>query len=479
MTGLLLAGCLDPDHEASEQQLASTGLSAEYFRSTTFEANQRVLARVDPTIDATYAWGSPAAVVPADGFSVRWTGRIVPRYSQTHRLTVTADDRARVYLDGVLVIDHASWWPSSAQVALTADREHLIRVEYVENWGWAAIKLEWESASQPREVIPTSRLVPAPSPPPQPATGPGGSAYPHGSCVETKRPHAWDDYTYWVYEPASPRPATAPIVVFNHGWMATEPHYYARWLDHLCRRGAIVIYPRYQGLLTLPQFFTPNAIVAVKDALAWLAATPGRVRPRVSDGMAILGHSAGGTVSAAMAGAAAANGLPTPRAVFPVEPAAPTAVPYTDLATIPAATRIACWVGDDDNVTGRLGCDAVFAGTAHVSGKRYWWQFSDLHGSPTLVADHFQPSEAAGYIDTLDTHGAWRIADEMIACAFGGTSCGASTGQGAWSDGTPVRPLLLAIDAVPACPVGSHATGCVATSSASATSPSPRIPDPQ
>ncbi|MEJ7596287.1 MAG: PA14 domain-containing protein [Kofleriaceae bacterium] len=461
ITGLLLVGCLDTGHDTLEQELETSGLTAEYFRSTTFEANQRVLARIEPSIDATYGWGSPASVVPVDNFGVRWSGAIVPRYSERYTLTIAADDTARVYIDGQLVIDHASAWaPSSTQLALTANRAHAIVVEYAEHWGWAAARLEWQSASQVREVIPTARLVPAPAPPPQPTAGSGGSDYPHGSCVETRRPHWWDDYSSWVYEPAAPRPASAQVVVFNHGWMGNEPQFYARWLDHLCRRGAIVIFPRYQNLLTLPQFFTPNAIVAVKDALAWLA-TPGHVQPRIADGMVVLGHSAGGTVSMSMAGAAAAQGLPVARAVFPVQPAAPAVVPFTDLPAIPATTRVGCFVGDADTVVGRLGCDAAFAGTPQITGKRYWWQFSDGHGAPRLVADHFQPSEAAGYIDALDTRGAWRIADDMISCAFTGTSCNATTvGQGAWSDGTPVHPLALTIDALPGCPAGSTATGC-------------------
>jgi hypothetical protein len=45
----------------------------------------------------------------------------------------------------------------------------------------------------------------------------------------------------------------------------------------------------------------------------------------------------------------------------------------------------------------------------------------------------------------------------MIAGAWC-TSAGLA--QGAWSDGMPVTPLLLTIDALPACPAGSHALGC-------------------
>jgi dienelactone hydrolase len=350
------------------------------------------------------------------------------------------------------VIDYRDGWtPATASVALTAGRRHALVVDYEEAWWWSSMRLEWSSASQPLEAVPTSRLAPAPAPPGQPLAGPGGSAYPHGGCTETKRAIWWnDDLTYWV-------------VVFNHGWMGNDPVHYAHWLDHLCRRGNIVIFPRYQQLLTLPGFFTSNAIWSVKDALAWLA-TPGHVRPRTEEGMVVMGHSAGGTVTANMADGWEANGLPTPRAVFAVQPATDYAVPYTSLAQIPPSTRLACWVGDEDDVVGRIGCDAIFARTAHVPGRRYIWQPSDRHGAPVLVADHFQPSELTTYTDAYDYLGTWRVADAMIDCAWRGRSCEVGAGPtldlGAWSDGVPVHPARVTIDAVPACPAGSTASGC-------------------
>ena len=52
--------------------------------------------------------------------------------------------------------------------------------------------------------------------------------------------------SYWIFEPADPKPAIAPVVVFHHGWLAVNPGIYGAWIDHLTRRGAIVVYPRYQ-----------------------------------------------------------------------------------------------------------------------------------------------------------------------------------------------------------------------------------------
>ena len=105
------------------------------------------------------------------------------------------------------------------------------------------------------------------TPPSQPQTGPGGKQYVHASV--TKNRYGKGGQEYWIFEPDSPKPRTAPVIVFLHGWGGMNPLYYGAWVDHLVKRGNIVIYPRYQAnLLTSINDFTPNTISAVKDAVA-------------------------------------------------------------------------------------------------------------------------------------------------------------------------------------------------------------------
>src|SRR5687768_8106765 len=67
-----------------------TGLRGEYFDNRDFTALK--LTRVDPSINFAWGTGSPAPAVGADTFSVRWTGRVSPRYSETYRFYTTSDD---------------------------------------------------------------------------------------------------------------------------------------------------------------------------------------------------------------------------------------------------------------------------------------------------------------------------------------------------------------------------------------------------
>jgi acetyl esterase/lipase len=105
------------------------------------------------------------------------------------------------------------------------------------------------------------------TPPTQPASGPGGKQYSH-SAVNKNR-YGKGGQEYWIFEPDAPKPAAAaPVVVFLHGWGGMNPLYYGAWIDHLVKRGNIVIYPRYQAsLLTQINEFTPNTLFAIQDAL--------------------------------------------------------------------------------------------------------------------------------------------------------------------------------------------------------------------
>ena len=104
------------------------------------------------------------------------------------------------------------------------------------------------------------------TPPSQPQTGPGGKQYLHTGVIKNR--YGTGGQEYWIFEPDSPKPRTAPVIVFLHGWGGMNPLYYGAWVDHLVKRGNIVIYPRYQAnLLTPIREFTPNTVAAIKDAL--------------------------------------------------------------------------------------------------------------------------------------------------------------------------------------------------------------------
>ncbi|MET0510175.1 MAG: PQQ-dependent sugar dehydrogenase [Thermoleophilaceae bacterium] len=141
---------------------SQAGLLGEYFDGVGLTGS--TVTRTDATVD--FNWGRTEGPIPefgADTFSVRWTGRVEPLYSETYSFYTNSDDGVRLWVDGKLIVgnwgDHAVA-ENSGTVALTAGQRYDIQLEYYENRGAAVARLGWSSASQAREVIPQGRLEP-------------------------------------------------------------------------------------------------------------------------------------------------------------------------------------------------------------------------------------------------------------------------------------------------------------------------------
>jgi PA14 domain len=124
------------------------GLTGEYFDNVNFTGYS--MTRADAMINFDWADGSPSSSMGVDDFSVRWTGTVVPRYSEAYTFYTTTDDGVRVWIDWQLIIDK---WVDQAptewtgQLTMEAGRAYAIRVEFYERGGGAMAWLKWSSAS--------------------------------------------------------------------------------------------------------------------------------------------------------------------------------------------------------------------------------------------------------------------------------------------------------------------------------------------
>jgi hypothetical protein len=102
--------------------------------------------RIDPEIRFDYNDGSPDPRMHAEPFSIRWTGYLSVPQDGDYTFYLTTDDGSRVWVDGVKAADawghHGVEEPRQGTVTLTKG-EHEIRVDYYEEYGWAAAHLEW------------------------------------------------------------------------------------------------------------------------------------------------------------------------------------------------------------------------------------------------------------------------------------------------------------------------------------------------
>src|SRR5206468_10448624 len=130
------------------------GLQGAYYDNLDF--TNLKLTRTDSAVNFDWGSGSPDASIGPDQFSVRWTGQVQPRYSQTYTFYTVTDDGVRLWVNGVLLIDKwadqgATQW--SGAMDLTAGQKYDLRLDYYENAGASAAKLSWSSASQVKEIV--------------------------------------------------------------------------------------------------------------------------------------------------------------------------------------------------------------------------------------------------------------------------------------------------------------------------------------
>ena len=135
------------------------GLMATYFRDRNL--SQPVLTRIDPNVDFDWGQGPPAPGIGKDTFSIRWTGKVEAKVSGPHTFLIRADNGARLWVGGKLLIDV---WQGQAQnrgtVQLEAGKRYDLRLEYYENRGSALVQLLWSAPGLRRQVIPQGQLAP-------------------------------------------------------------------------------------------------------------------------------------------------------------------------------------------------------------------------------------------------------------------------------------------------------------------------------
>jgi hypothetical protein len=319
-----------------------------------------------------------------------------------------------------------------------------------------------------------------PTGPTQPATGPAGTEYPHAG-MSVKGPY-WatgpgrdDNYLYYMYEPAFPAPASAPVMLFLHGWLAYEPAIYASWIQHTVKKGHVVVWVRYDATLSFPVRFPDKAIITWKDALRRLTLEPGHVRPATDGGRvlnAIAGHSIGGYMAAIIAARAAdpGNDIPAPGAVIAMEPGGLNVMRREDLTQIAPSTKLVLVVGEDDIAVADEAALAIWEGTPQIpnANRDYLLVQTDQYGSPPLIADHNFPMNIGreSTIDGLDFYATYKLTVGALNCAFKNLDCEYALGNGSfeqtqmgrWSDGVDVKPMIWIPNPLAAARAGAAAT---------------------
>lgn len=193
---LAALGSTTPRAASAATSCASTQWSADFFGGTAL-AGTPLVSRCDAAVAFDWGVGSPAAGVPADQFSARWT-RTDTFNAGSYTFTATGDDGLRIKVDGMTVVDG---WHDQAATTYTGTTTvtagaHTVVVEYYEAYGNASMSASYApaTAAAARRPPPPERTCsatptcrPARRPRPASSTAAGASGPSRQRCRPTCR----------------------------------------------------------------------------------------------------------------------------------------------------------------------------------------------------------------------------------------------------------------------------------------------------
>lgn len=337
----------------------------------------------------------------------------------------------------------------------------------------------------------------AATPPKQPEQGPGGSDYKITEVIKTGTGTA-SSGTY-VFHGSDAPSAPRPVVVFFHSWGAVNPGLYGGFIDHLARKGYLVLFPRFQEVnRSRPADATVLSEALIQNALTALA-EDATAKPDLKR-VAFIGHSAGMPIALNVAAGVSENKLPIPKLIFGLMPGGIASnekergIMLRDLSAIDASTLLITMSGDREHLPIDRAARRIFEAASAVpsSRKLFMRTNSDDHGYPALTATLASPASPkpdydASAIklppdpprdpkqkntwrwsadmalsgpqtiltqqlgnngtDTLDYLAFWRTFEMAAEAAFAGKDAAALSrdskfvDMGNWSDGWPVKRL--------------------------------------
>lgn len=274
---------------------------------------------------------------------------------------------------------------------------------------------------------------------------------------------------YYLFLPEAPRPDSAEVILFVHGYGAINPMLFGKWITHLVRQGNIVIYPRYQHNLFQPKVtkFSENAAEGIRAAIIYLQ-EESPVKPILTN-LVMFGHSYGGVIASNLTVDYELYELLQPKGLMIAAPgtAKLTAGMRENYLDFPSNTKLIIITNKNDQTVGdffglKLNKEAIT-----TKEKVYITQYEEAHGRPIITAGHnavqcidevydsginnytARHSKRVSTFDALDYNGYWKIFDQLINCVRHGKDCDVmdptprTLDMGEWSDGMPINSMRV------------------------------------
>lgn len=303
--------------------------------------------------------------------------------------------------------------------------------------------------------------------PVQPSSGPGGKDYRFEEVLMEDFAQKKDGY--WLFSPKDFKEEAKQVVVFLHGYGAYNPMIYGGWIEHIVKKGNLVIFPRYQKNVISPgpKKFTSLAAIGIRAGIEQLKSRG--VLSETHD-LYIAAHSYGGVIASGLANNPQDFNLPSPKAMLLCSPGTgPFKGGVLDsYEGIDPNMKIVTMVALHDHVVGDKFAFHLYENSKQVKQFDLIRQLPDSFGDLFLSAHHNECYAMLRDFDTgvrnvtakralrvastdaIDFNGYWKIFDALMDCSANNEYCDLATGGGekqlslgAWKDEIMIRPLVL------------------------------------
>lgn len=142
-------------------QFTPYGLMAEYYTGTNLDGTR--FTAVDPNVDIHNKLPISDSGLKDGNMSVRWTGQIMPYYTENYEFETSVRGGVKLWVNGELLIDQ---WEATGNgvyrgsLGLEAGVSYDIQLEYAGKGGQPNITLAWNSESGLKETVPQRQLSP-------------------------------------------------------------------------------------------------------------------------------------------------------------------------------------------------------------------------------------------------------------------------------------------------------------------------------
>ncbi|MDA3800487.1 MAG: PA14 domain-containing protein [Kiritimatiellae bacterium] len=137
----------------------SHGLKSTFYKGDSENRNSKLTKTTKTVRNIDFDWKdkNPYGGTP-DNFTAIFEGRLTPTISGEFEFTIAGDDRAILWLDGREIVNLRNAGSATGKANLVANKDYKLKMKYQEDTGDAFVKMYWQTAGLPKEIVPQANF---------------------------------------------------------------------------------------------------------------------------------------------------------------------------------------------------------------------------------------------------------------------------------------------------------------------------------